>query len=230
MKYLRPAIFLVVAALHVGLLFGVVFTVTNTAPVLPAPLAAVMKLMDVMEYVPAPPPPPQEVSPPPAPTVAGLPAPQAANFPVPLNAVEAIAENVIETDQVPDVTVVAPGTLGGIGTLGGTGVLGGTGTDYLPMNRISVPPVFQERQIRDALVYPLIAQRSGVEGTVYLELYVDKEGVVQRVTVLKETPPDRGFAEAAVKAFQNIRGTPAQANGVAVPVRYRYPVRFSIRK
>jgi protein TonB len=135
-----------------------------------------------------------------------------------VNAVEAIAENVIATDQVPDVTVVAPGTLFS------------SGAEYLPMNKISVPPVFQERQIRDALVYPAIALRSGVEGTVYLELYVDREGVVQRVTVLKETPPDRGFAEAAVRAFQNLRGTPAQANGVAVPVRYRYPVRFSIKK
>jgi protein TonB len=207
MKWLRPAIFTLVTALHVGLLFGLVLTVADAAGNVPEPLAAVMKLMDVTEYIPAPPPPKEVYRPP----------PPREQPPVPVNAVEAIAENVIETDKVPDVTVVAPGTLYA------------PVTEYLPMSKISVPPVFQERQIRDALIYPAIALRSGVEGTVYLELYVDREGVVQRVIVLKEDPAEHGFAEAAVKAFQNLRGTPAQANGVAVPVRYRYPVSFKIR-
>jgi protein TonB len=64
---------------------------------------------------------------------------------------------------------------------------------------------------------------------VYLELFVDRHGQVRRITVLRETPENRGFAEAAVKAFEGIQGTPAQANGAAVAVRYRYPVRFAIR-
>jgi hypothetical protein len=47
--------------------------------------------------------------------------------------------------------------------------------------------------------------------------------------VLKEDPPGRGFAEAAVRAFQGLRCTPAQANGGNVSVRYRYPVSFKLR-
>jgi protein TonB len=71
--------------------------------------------------------------------------------------------------------------------------------------------------------------RAKIEGMVYLELFVDRRGEVRRITVLRENPENRGFAEAAVKAFEGIRGVPAQANGATVAVRYRYPVRFAIR-
>jgi protein TonB len=98
------------------------------------------------------------------------------------------------------------------------------------MNKISVPPSFREKEIRDATVYPAIALRSGVEGTVYLELYIDRTGAVKQIKVLKETPPDKGFGEAAMKAFQGIRCTPAYSNGKPVAVRYRYPLRFAIKK
>jgi protein TonB len=95
-------------------------------------------------------------------------------------------------------------------------------------NKISKLPVFSEGAIKKVLTYPTIAQRSGIEGSVILELFIDREGVVQRVFILKETPPDRGFGEAAAKAFQGQRCIPAEANGIPVAVRYRYPVRFAL--
>jgi protein TonB len=64
---------------------------------------------------------------------------------------------------------------------------------------------------------------------VILELFIDRTGRVQQVLILQETPPDRGFGEAAVKAFTGIRCAPAQANGEPVSCRYRYPVRFVLR-
>jgi protein TonB len=159
----------------------------------------VMKLTDIQEEAPPPPPPKEE--------------------PVLLQTtMEAVAETMIETDIVPEqIIVAAPLRVE-------TEVI-----DYLPMHKISVPPSFSEREIRQVLVYPPIALRSGVEGTVYLELFVDKDGLVRNITVLREEPLGRGFAEAAAKAFRGLRGVPAQANGAPVAVRYRYPVRFSIR-
>jgi protein TonB len=134
--------------------------------------------------------------------------------------VEALAETMIETDEAPDQTVVS----GIIAPSYGSGQ-----EDYLPMHRVSVAPVFSENEIRDRLIYPPIALRAKLEGIVYLELSVDRRGQVRQITVLRETPENRGFAEAAVKAFEGIQGVPAQANGAAVAVRYRYPVRFAIR-
>jgi protein TonB len=133
--------------------------------------------------------------------------------------VEEIAETMIETDTPPDQKVVAAGTL----------ISPRTGDDFLPMHRVSVPPHFDERLITQALIYPPIALRSGIEGRVILELFIDRTGRVQRITVLQENPPDRGFAEAAVKAFEGQRCSPAEANGQPVSVRYRYPVSFKIK-
>jgi protein TonB len=134
--------------------------------------------------------------------------------------VEEIAETMIETDTPPDQKVVAAGTLI---------TPPRTGEDYLPMHRVSIPPKFDERLITQALVYPPIALRSGIEGRVILELFIDRTGRVQRITVLQENPPGRGFGEAAVKAFEDQRCSPAEANGESVSVRYRYPVSFRIK-
>jgi protein TonB len=101
--------------------------------------------------------------------------------------------------------------------------------DFLPMHLVSQLPRFSEDEIRRKVVYPAIAQKSEVEGTVYLEIFVDSYGAVRSVTILKEDPPDRGFGEAAAKAFQGLKGSPAMANGKEVAVRYRYPVRFTLK-
>jgi protein TonB len=136
---------------------------------------------------------------------------------IPQNSVESIAETMIEADEIPDDQVVSAPSYAG------------TEPDYLPMHKISVLPFFSEQDVMRDTVYPPIALRSGIEGIVYLELFVDKDGLVRRVTVLKETPEGRGFGEAAAKAFQNRVGEPARANGEAVAVRFRYQLRFQIK-
>jgi protein TonB len=132
------------------------------------------------------------------------------------NTLDPVAQTMVETDEPPPVGIFAesPPPL--------------AEPEYLPMHKISTLPAFSEKEIRDALVYPPIARRSNTEGLVYLELFVDAQGEVRRVTVLREDPPNRGFGEAAARAFRGIRGTPALANGSPVAVRYRYPVRFRL--
>jgi protein TonB len=197
-NHLRPIMFVLIALVHAAIIFFVAFSV-KTAPqagIEPGPL--VMKLTDFSVYTPPPP-------------KAKLPDENMQNT------VEAVAENMIETDVAPNETVITQP------------VYSEGDNDYLPMHRISVLPVFSERDIMRDIVYPPIALRSGIEGIVYLELFIDKEGVVRRVTVLRENPPDRGFGEAAVNAFTNRRGEPARANGEAAAVRYRYQLRFQIK-
>ena len=133
--------------------------------------------------------------------------------------VESIAETMIETDTEPLQTIVAPGSI----------TSAPSWDDYLPIHKVSEPPRFDEREITAALMYPPIALRSAIEGRVILELFVDRNGVVQRISILREEPPDRGFGEAAIKAFTGKRGNPARANGEAVSARYRYPVSFRIK-
>jgi protein TonB len=134
--------------------------------------------------------------------------------------VESIAETMIETDTEPLQTIVAPGSL----------TTTPSWDDYLPAHKVSQAPKFDERDIMASLTYPPIALRSAIEGRVVLELFVDRNGLVQRVSILREEPPDRGFGDAAIRAFTGRRGVPAHAaNGEPVSSRYRYPVSFRIK-
>jgi protein TonB len=200
---MRFFVFLFAALLHILLLVFVVFRVETTEMEEEAS-ANVMKLVDVRELSPPPAPPPPRERPP----------------EIFQNTVEAVAETMIETDEVPDeVTIdIVPYVEEREEQI-----------EFLPMNKISVLPVFPEDRIRNAIVYPPIALRSGMEGIVYLELFVDHQGEIRQISILKETPEGRGFGEAAVKAFQGIRGKPGEANGQQVAVRFRYPVRFTIK-
>ena len=134
------------------------------------------------------------------------------------NTQESIAETMIETDEPPP-PVTAPVQSYAVPEQ----------IEYLRQHQISLLPVLPEDEIIRAMVYPPIAQRSNIEGMVYLELFIDRQGNVRDVRILRENPPDRGFGQAAVNAFKGIRGKPAEANGVAVAVRYRYNLRFELK-
>jgi protein TonB len=164
-----------------------------------SPESRVMKLTDFTELLPPPPPPPLQ---PPI----ELDIPQ----------VETIAETMIETEIPPVQNVAAAGTLL-------------VQENYLPMHLISTRPEFDDERIKTDLVHPPIALRSGIEGRVILELFVDRTGTVKSVTILLEEPAGSGFGEAAIRAFLGKKGIPATANGEAVSCRYRYPVLFRIR-
>jgi protein TonB len=208
---IRLALFTAVAAAHALLILFFAVTV-DTAVMTREPPAAVMKLADFEEEIlPPPPPPPPPDSP-----------------PVPENAVESIAETMIETEETPEDQVLAdPGTL--IVSQAPPVQAEESEEEYLPMHKISVLPVFSEKDILADLAYPPIALRSGIEGIAYLELLVDRRGEVKQILILRENPPGRGFGEAAANAFRGRKGKPAEANGVPVAARYRYPVRFTIK-
>ncbi|MDR1353373.1 MAG: energy transducer TonB [Treponema sp.] len=208
---IRFTIFAAVAALHLALILLIVVRV-NGGNFQEEETVPVMKILDLQEEIPPPPP----VPPPPPPPV------PAASSPA---AVETIAENMIETDEIPeDQVLVPPGSI-----VSAAAPNRGGEEEYLPMGRISLAPVFSEQEIRRNLVYPPIPRRSGIEGLVYLELFIDSRGQVQRIDILREEPAGRGFGEAAAAAFRGLSCKPAEANGSPVAVRYRYPVRFRLR-
>jgi len=199
---IRLLIIFLVAGIHVVLIFFLSFTL-NVASQAEPENARMMKLTDFSEIRPEPPPPP----------------PPLREIQTPM--VESIAETMIETEEIPEQIIVAPGVI--------TAPAVSSWDDFLPMHKVTNPPKFNERELLADLVYPEIARRSGITGSVIVELFVDRNGQIQRVLVMKEEPENRGFGEAAVKAFLGKRGIPAYANGEPVSTRYRYPVRFTIK-
>jgi protein TonB len=173
----------------------------ETVIAIPEPVAGVMKLVDVEERIPPPPERPAE--------------------PV-TNTIETIAETMIETDEAPPppvlyTTEAAPVTAPVEQIV------------YLPQYMVTTLAVLPENEILRAIVYPRIALSSGIEGTVYLELFIDSSGNIRDITILRENPPGRGFGEAAVNALKGIRAKPAEANGTTVAARLRYNYTFKIK-
>lgn len=78
------------------------------------------------------------------------------------------------------------------------------------------------------LVYPELARRAGVEGTVYILAYVDEEGMVRHTEIARGI--GAGCDEAAAEAVSNARFKPGLQRGQPVKVRVMVPVRFSLRQ
>ena len=98
--------------------------------------------------------------------------------------------------------------------------------EYVPQHKISVVPEIPTKAILSKIEYPKMAMKQGIEGVVYLELFIDEAGNIRKVNVLKD--PGYGFAEAALAALDGITCKPALVNDRPVAVRFRYPIRFML--
>ena len=99
--------------------------------------------------------------------------------------------------------------------------------DYLPQHKISDVPVIPTGEIKSRMIYPPLALRQGIEGVVYLQLYIDQLGAIRKVDIIKD--PGYGFGEAAKNAVLGMKCIPAKSNGVPVAVIFRYPIRFTLK-
>lgn len=76
--------------------------------------------------------------------------------------------------------------------------------------------------------YPEIAQEAGIEGTVIVQVFVDKKGRVKETLILKGIP-NTGLDEAAINAVRKTRFKPAKQRERAVGVWISIPVNFRLK-
>lgn len=74
--------------------------------------------------------------------------------------------------------------------------------------------------------YPEPARRAGLEGKVIVKMWVDSDGKVQKVRVLKSDAEI--FNEPAIEAARQFVFTPAYLNNKPVAVWVSYPIRFRL--
>ncbi len=113
------------------------------------------------------------------------------------------------------------GSGGGQGTGSGTSVGSGTGQGGIAVDRMPTPI----RQPKPR--YPMSARRMGQSGQVLLRLFVDPEGAVREVGVVRAEPAGV-FEDAAVEAARKWQFSPAVSRGVAVGMWMTLPVRFAL--
>ncbi len=81
--------------------------------------------------------------------------------------------------------------------------------------------------IQGKIVYPEIAKRAGVEGRVYVLAFVNENGDVTKVQVLKGI--GAGCDEAAMAAVQSTKFKPGKQRGKSVKVQVSIPVLFKLQ-
>lgn len=82
--------------------------------------------------------------------------------------------------------------------------------------------------IQKNLVYPEIARKAGVEGTVFIKVLVDAKGNVVGTDVIKSLG-NNGCDEAAIKAIKSVKWKPAMQRDKPVKVWVSIPVRFVLK-
>jgi len=76
-------------------------------------------------------------------------------------------------------------------------------------------------------LYPEIAQEAGIEGTIYIQFFIDKKGNVTEAYVMKGIP-NTGLDEAALNAVKKSKWKPAQQRDKKVGVWQTVPVKFEL--
>ena len=88
-------------------------------------------------------------------------------------------------------------------------------------------PIGGLKSIQEKVRYTEIARRAGVEGTVIILAFVDKNGDVVNAEVLKSI--GAGLDEEALNAVITTKFIPGKQRGIPVNVQMRIPVKFVLR-
>jgi len=91
-------------------------------------------------------------------------------------------------------------------------------------------PVEKEPQVVREVkpVYPEMAVKAGIEGTVWVKILVGKDGKPKKVVVIKEIPSGI-FTDSAKEAAMQFLFTPALMNRGPVPVWVTFPFKYTVR-
>lgn len=78
-----------------------------------------------------------------------------------------------------------------------------------------------------ALTYPAAARKDSVQGIVYVEATVDKEGNVTKAVVVKGVRED--LDKASIEAVRSMKFTPGKHNGKPVEALVTIPISFKLK-
>jgi len=118
----------------------------------------------------------------------------------------------------------------------GSGGIDGTEI-ILPDNLSDLPPpgifiAYEEAPVNiseDLPAYPAMALRAGIEGSVWVEVLIGKDGRVLDALILRESGQNAGFEESAISSARKSIWKPAISGGQPVAVWISYKVVFRLK-
>jgi protein TonB len=220
-KYLTIAELLgiVVVGLLLGAYYLGVYLAKEDEPI------AVVRIMKYSEL--GPPPSLQSSNVPPAISVAAPAVRPSIGIPVPVPDAEVSPEQTFATQQEMNAATESVGE--GAGAGGGEVMVekdikiedDGPPPDFVPFEK--GPQIVK----KTAPVYPEIARKAGLEGTVWVKIWVDKQGKSKKVVIQKSA--SEIFDQAAIDAAKQMVFTPAMMQNGPVDVWVSIPFHFKLK-
>lgn len=89
-------------------------------------------------------------------------------------------------------------------------------------------PVIDIKKLQGLVIYPEMAKKAGIEGTVYVRALVDKNGKISKAII--ESSDNKALDPAAIKAMMDYGyATPAVNGGQPVTCWITVPIKFQLR-
>jgi protein TonB len=99
--------------------------------------------------------------------------------------------------------------------------------EFRPVAEVMPEPIGGIAAIHSKIEYPPFAKRAGIQGKVFVKAYVDENGIVQKVELLKGI--GAGCDEEAMNAVKNTRFSPGKQRGKPVRVQVTVPIKFVLK-
>lgn len=202
----------------IGLYYGAVYLATEDEPVY---TVRIMKYSDL-----GPPPSITNSQAAPAVSVTGAAAKPTVGTPVPVPDAEISPEATImsqtEMQQIGPVSDPNAAGTGPVAIQNDVNIDDGPPPDFVPVEKQPAPVK------SPSPAYPEIARRAGVEGTVWVKIWVDKEGKAKKALIQKSDA--ELFNQAAIDAAMQWVFTPAVMNNGPVAVWVSIPFKFKLNQ
>lgn len=103
-----------------------------------------------------------------------------------------------------------------------------------PMTMVEQMPVYSDGDVTMAIArlvtYPEMEKENGIQGTVYIQFVVNREGKVEDVKVIRGVKNGAGLEREAIKAVRSLKPfSPGKQNGKPVKVQMTVPIKFSLK-
>jgi protein TonB len=99
--------------------------------------------------------------------------------------------------------------------------------DYLAFAEEMPSPIGGIEAIMKKITYPNIAKQAGLEGKVILLIYINEQGGVDDVKIVKGV--GGGCDEEAVSAIKKTKFTPGKSKGAATKVKLTLAITFKLK-
>ncbi len=98
--------------------------------------------------------------------------------------------------------------------------------EYVPAADVMPTPVGGMKAIYKKIEYPEHAKRNAIQGKVYVMVYVNEDGTVHDVKIIKGL--GYGCNEVVIEAIKKTKFNPGEHKGNKLKVKYAMPIVFKL--